>query len=525
MLGHINVNSLSKKTTDIQLLLEKHGHLQILGITETRLKSKHDTKTPHIPHYTFIRKDARKKLHTGIGVYVHESLSPFVKRRKDLEHTNIENIWLELRPQKDPPVFICFIYRNGKCSETWFEDFEEMLHKVQLMNHNIILMGDFNINMAPENSNSELYIKWLIFTEMFGLKQIIKDHTRVEKKGTKITSTLIDHIYVNCESVIERSFISHHGFSDHKAIICSLSYNLPKIDKSKHKYFTYRSFKNFSSTHFVNDLNVLDMSPVLLCADPNIAANLFVNTILTVINKHAPLKRKRVRYTVRPAWLTQEIKDEMLIRDKLKKEKQFDNYKKQRNKVLSLVRKAKKKYFEVLTSNPNSKIYSIWKAINEFTKKSAKIKSSVDSSFSVDEINKYFISLAHSILPTTMSQNQYEVPNYLTEYINDKLNNSKKSFEIPILSNNEVFELIQNLKNKKTMDIYDMNTFLMKLLVTNNETLRALTHIYNLSILNQTFPNVFKLAKVIPIPKNKDTDSLDNFRPISILPILFTKTS
>ena len=70
-----------------------------------------------------------------------------VYRRKDLEHTNTENIWLELRPQKDPPVFICFIYRNGKCSETGFE----MLHKVQLMNHNTILMGDFNINMAPEN--------------------------------------------------------------------------------------------------------------------------------------------------------------------------------------------------------------------------------------------------------------------------------------------------------------------------------------------------------------------------------------
>lgn len=518
MIGHINVNSLSKKTTDIQFLLEKHGHLQILGITETRLKSQHDNNILNIPHYTFFRKDASKKLHTGIGAYVHESLLPYVKRRQDFEHTNVETIWLELKPQNDPPVYICFLYRNGKCQDTWFDDFEEMLHKVQSINHNIILMGDFNINMAPENSNNDMYKKWRIFTEMFGLKQIIKEYTRVEKLGNRITSTLIDHIYVNCESIIERSFISHHSISDHKAIICSISYDLPKRSKMSHKYITYRSFKNFSQINFINDLSMLNLSPILMCADPNEAANLFLAALLTIINKHAPIKRKRVKYQIRPAWLTQEIKDEMLIRDKLKKDKKFDLYKKQRNKVLSLVRKAKRKYFETLTSNPNSKTYSIWKAINEFTKKSAKQTSTDTSAFKLDEINQYFITLSNSILPSTSKD--YNVPKYLTEYINSKANENEKPFEIPTLSTIEVFKLVHKLKNKKTMDIYDMNTFLMKLIVSHNETLIALTHVYNLSILNETFPDIFKKAKVIPIPKTKNNDSLDNFRPISILPIL-----
>ena len=223
MIGHINVSSLSKKTSDIQLLLKKHGQLQILGITETRLQSdKHDDNVPYISEYTFLRKDATEILHTGIGVYIHDSLISHVKRRPDLEKTHVESMWLELRPTKERPILIGFIYRNPKCKDQWFSDFEEMLHIVHSYNLNTILMGDFNINLSSNNSNNELVKKWNIFVDMFGLDQLISEPTRVEKRGSIITSTLIDHIYVNCKSLIDRSFISDHSISDHKAIICSI---------------------------------------------------------------------------------------------------------------------------------------------------------------------------------------------------------------------------------------------------------------------------------------------------------------
>ena len=47
-----------------------------------------------------------------------------------------------------------------------------------------------------------------------------------------------------------------------------------------------------------------------------------------------------------------------------------------------------------------------------------------------------------------------------------------------------------------------------------------LTYIYNLCIENNTFPAAMKVAKIIPLPKSKDKSNPDNFRPISLLPLL-----
>ena len=54
----------------------------------------------------------------------------------------------------------------------------------------------------------------------------------------------------------------------------------------------------------------------------------------------------------------------MAIRDRLKKGKQFEVFKKQRNKVKSLVRSAKISDFDKLIESDKS-IATIWKAINE----------------------------------------------------------------------------------------------------------------------------------------------------------------
>ena len=48
----------------------------------------------------------------------------------------------------------------------------------------------------------------------------------------------------------------------------------------------------------------------------------------------------------------------------------------------------------------------------------------------------------------------------------------------------------------------------------------SLTHIYNLCINTNTFPQAFKHAKVIPLPKTKDANDPSNFRPISLLSVL-----
>ena len=72
-------------------------YLPLLTVVAT--SRKHGFKALNIDGYYYYRRDAKGfPLHTGIGVYVHDDIRHYVKRREDLETENIECIWLELRP-------------------------------------------------------------------------------------------------------------------------------------------------------------------------------------------------------------------------------------------------------------------------------------------------------------------------------------------------------------------------------------------------------------------------------------------
>ena len=49
---------------------------------------------------------------------------------------------------------------------------------------------------------------------------------------------------------------------------------------------------------------------------------------------------------------------------------------------------------------------------------------------------------------------------------------------------------------------------------------KPISHIINLSIKTSTVPSIWKSAKVTPIHKSGDTNSPENYRPISVLPTL-----
>ena len=49
-------------------------------------------------------------------------------------------------------------------------------------------------------------------------------------------------------------------------------------------------------------------------------------------------------------------------------------------------------------------------------------------------------------------------------------------------------------------------------------SVKQLTFLINVSITQGNFPNVLKVARVIPLYKEEDTQLIENYRPISVLP-------
>ena len=82
----------------------------------------------------------------------------------------------------------------------------------------------------------------------------------------------------------------------------------------------------------------------------------------------------------------------------------------------------------------------------------------------------------------------------------------------------EIKKLLANFKPKNSSGMDEIPITVLK--TTPDNILYALTHVFNLSMLNGKFITSFKTAKVIPIFKKGNRTIVSNYRPISLLPTL-----
>jgi hypothetical protein len=236
-----------------------------------------------------------------------------------------------------------------------------------------------------------------------------------------------------------------------------------------------------------------------------------------IVEKHCPMKTKRVKTNLPPPWLTKEIQNEMKKRKRLKQKKKFDEFKKQRNYVKHLIRKAKKNYFYNLVKNQTNTSV-LWQAINKLTKNKNK-SSDIPKNKTLDEINLHFLSIAKQLTEGAFQNaDLYTCSDKLKSHCSKQLKNKTQIFYIPLLSITDVIKYISNMKNTKASGIDGITCNHLKM--AKNEIAESLTYIYNLCIHKNYFPLNFKTAKIRPIPKCKDLSDLNNFRPISVLSIL-----
>ena len=98
---------------------------------------------------------------------------------------------------------------------------------------------------------------------------------------------------------------------------------------------------------------------------------------LTTVDKHAPMKSKRVRARSSP-WITLELKNKMHDRDVLKikltksnDSQDWSNFRKQRNIVNREIRLAKQVYYQTRFSEYKADSRKTWQTINELTSRNS----------------------------------------------------------------------------------------------------------------------------------------------------------
>ena len=109
--------------------------------------------------------------------------------------------------------------------------------------------------------------------------------------------------------------------------------------KNSPKYIRKRSYKNFNSHLFIQEVRKISWLDVYLCSDVDEAVRILSSKITNVLDRIAPMKTVQIRANYSP-WLSQETKNLMSRRDNLHREasenknsEKWKEYKKLRNTI------------------------------------------------------------------------------------------------------------------------------------------------------------------------------------------------
>jgi len=520
-----NVNRLKSnncvKLDELRLILEQgKPPVDVYGVCETFLGKKDDDNSVNINGFQCIRKDRQYSQGGGLLFYVRNGID--FKRRHDLESNNvyIESLWLEITlPNKN--LLLCLVYRPpGSNLNEWLHHTEDKLCSAYTENKQLILMGDINIDFLKDTPLRE---KWHDVYSNFELDQIIRKPTRI----TENTQTLIDHIYISADVHITHADVVECSLSDHFVVYaCVNTKNNLHVPKHTHQTIKYRNFRKFEQEQFNQDLYNAPWS-CYQTDSVNEALQMFMDTFTTIVDKHIPLVTKRAKRQKQPEWLTDEILESIKLRDSAMKKKEHRTYKYYRNKTTKLINNAKKTYYRDYVENNKNNPSKLSKMFNQLSGKNNKnpitlIKLDDDLTTTNEQdianaFNEHFTNIAEKYLTPEMKNVNWETSEALINFVSSRVP-TDNTFKIPPITEHYVSKFLSQLDSRKATGLDKISAKILKL--ANPFITHTITHICNLSITTNTFPDAWKLAQVTPIFKKNSTQDLNNYRPISILPVL-----
>ena len=217
-------------------------------------------------------------------------------------------------------------------------------------------------------------------------------------------------------------------------------------------------------------------------------------------------------------------------------------YTKQRNYCVSLLKKSKKKYFANLNEKDILDNKLFWKTIKpslsdkvmtrdriNLSEKGESVKTELETA---EVLNKFFSEIVNNLEISKYSKYESFIDSIedqtlraILKYKNHPsiiaIQNKFKSgdvFNFREFEKEEIQKEIHKLNNNKASQHSDIPT---KIIKSNSDMFSDFLHVsINTSIKSSLFPSCLKTADIMPIFKKGKKDLKDDYRPVSILPVL-----
>ena len=494
-----------------------------------------DVSMYKIPGYNTFALGACCSSNGGLICYISDTIEANRKNEiKDSRHW--EALFLELNGIDTKPIIVGNIYRpprsnnNNKSIENFIKEINPVINNLTSENQYVFLGGDFNIDVL-QIANRQKYADFLDIMMASGFLPKITYPTRFAKKS----ASLLDQIFIKHRTFSNQQSLSgilHAPISDHFGAFTSLPLSTPEENP---KYVTVHKQDADSISKFKHAIASADiMSKINLnpLTDPNYTYDIMEHEILKAKEKYLPSKKVKFnKYKHKKKnWITTGILQSIHHRDKLYRKFKsckhsdavyetnkliYNDYNKSLNRLIKL---AKTDYYRNEFDKHSNNIKKTWQTINQILNRDRnntnfpsyiimQNKKVYNKEEIANSFNDYFATigenLANKIAPSNTSYQDFLKKRILT------------SFSFQLVEHAEITKVIKDFKPKTSSGSDGIS---MKILKSIAEPLiPPITMLVNQSLTTGTFPDKFKIAKIIPLIKKPNIFNIDNFRPISLL--------
>ena len=449
-----------------------------------------------------------------------------MKHRTDLQsHTNLIVLELSVARKK---VFFVLVYRKFGQTPSEFETFTQKLDELftNIEKENPYMMftcGDFNAHSATWWRGDK--------SDNFGttIQQLFDDHllTQTVHQPTFLTNncrTCIDLVATDQPNLILSNEVhpSLHTTCHHQVNFVKVNLKCPPPPPYERRLWHYGR-ANYEAIQ--TSLTEFDWDTPMSNFDQDIDSqvNLLSETVLNVAENFIPFEDRKVKPRD-PPWLTKNLKNfytkyrkkyNKFVRNgcKVNEKSQIDNL---RSEYTTLVQNEKDRYFKSLgstISNPNSGPKKYWSAMKKILKKNITsvippILSNVTYITNIYDkctlFNEYFKNQCKTIITSSV------LPREIIPTTNTVLNNVE-------ITEEQILVHIRKLNINKAHGHDKIPIRIIK--ICDKSLAKPLLIIYKNCVKKGYFPKEWKKANVVPIHKKNEKNSINNYRPISLLPV------
>ena len=542
---HGNVESLQANLNRIEELFRYCQKLpDLIAITETKLRL-NDLKEKNYQNidlegYKF--EDCPTPTEKGgAGIYISNCIEYKIREDLCLNLDRCEDIWVEIQLGKSGneinrkninKLIVGVVYRHPGSQYKEFE--ARMCQNVSLINQNnskVIILGDMNINLLKYNTVG-CVSQYLNNLQGAGCLSYVNDKpTRFVKRGSRWEISCVDHIYSNLDHEKLETNVITSSISDHYSTFVKINQikecTIPKTDI----YTRKKTLTEAEETKLNSELQIaFENSNLTGVTNVDEKTKIIIDIYQNLIDKFFPIRklsRKEKSFFCKP-WITRGIRVSMDNRDRLqrksirlKTEEAITEYKKYKNCVTRLQKKAYNTFHsKKVTSNFHNK-KKLWQSINEISnykkRKSLDIKCLIkdktehrDPKSIANCLNNHFNSIGNEMAEKFRKQNTNSTS--FSPIFPDPINSvyfGKTTVE-------EILKIIRKLNTNKAPGSDGISNYVIK--KTQHTIVPILVNLFNECMENGIFPAPLKLARIVPIHKGGPMDNPTNYRPISLLP-------